>query len=351
MRLNTLDPSNPACMKVAVYYRNDDIRIEERPVPEISDAEILVRMKACGICGTDVMEWYRIKKAPCVLGHEMAGEIVKAGKNVEGFREGDRVFVSHHVPCYKCHYCLQGNYTACDSLHKGNYDPGGFAEYIRVPGANVMHGTFVIPESLTYEEAAMIEPLACALAGQNLLGLKRGQTVLIIGAGISGLLHIQVAKMRDLKVVATDINDYRLKRAVDFGADSAIDAGRYSADVLKNLNDSRLADSVIVCAAAQQAIHDALSSVARKGKILFFAVPDSDINIPSVRFWRDEISLYFSYGAAPQDLQAAIEMIRDDPDSIKKMITHRITLSEIQQGFNLVSEAKDSLKVVIVPDI
>ena len=132
-------------MKVAVYYRNDDIRIEDRPIPTISDHEILVKMKACGICGTDVMEWYRIKKAPRVLGHEMTGDILDTGKNVEGFQKGDRVFVSHHVPCYTCHHCLQGNYTACEVLHTGNYDPGGFSEFIRIPEANVRHGTFLLP--------------------------------------------------------------------------------------------------------------------------------------------------------------------------------------------------------------
>jgi L-iditol 2-dehydrogenase len=316
-------------MKVAVYYRNDDVRIEERAVPSISDREILVRMKACGICGTDVMEWYRMKKAPCVLGHEMAGEIVKVGRSVEGFIEGNRVFVSHHVPCYKCHYCLQEKYTACESLHKGNYDPGGFAEYIRIPEENVKHGTFMLPESLTYEEASMIEPLACAIAGQSQLELKEGQTALIMGSGISGLLHVTLARRKGAKVISTDINDYRLNKASEFGADFVVDARHYSTDKLKSVNDSRLADVVIVCAAAKQAIENAISSVDRKGKILFFAVPDFDTNIPSVRFWRNEISLHFSYGASPDDLRAAIKFIQDDTESIK---------------------AKDSLKVVIVPD-
>jgi len=338
-------------MKVAVYYRNDDIRIEERPIPSISDGEILVKMKACGICGTDVMEWYRIKKAPRVLGHEMAGEIVKVGRNVKGFIIGDRVFVSHHVPCYKCHHCLQGNYTACESLHKGNYDPGGFAEYVRVPQENVKYGTFVLPESLTYEEAAMIEPLACAIAGQNQLKLREGQTALIIGSGISGLLHIHLAKRKGARVISTDINEYRLNKASKFGADFVIDAREYSADKLKNVNANRLADAVIVCAAAKQAIDNAISSVDRKGEILFFAVPDFDINIPTVRFWRDEISLRFSYGAAPEELRMAIELIQSDAESMRKMITNRVTLSDIQQGFKLVSEARDSLKVVVVPDI
>ncbi|MDP2753471.1 MAG: alcohol dehydrogenase catalytic domain-containing protein, partial [Nitrospirota bacterium] len=181
-------------MKVAVYYSNDDIRIEERPKPSISSGEILVEMKASGICGTDVMQWYRIKKAPRVLGHEMAGEIFAIGSNVEGFKKGDRVFVSHHVPCYKCHYCVQGKFTACESLHTGNYDPGGFSEFIRIPEENVRYGTFLLPERVTFEDAAMIEPLGCVIAGQNQLGLKEGQTVLIIGSGVSGILHIQLTK-------------------------------------------------------------------------------------------------------------------------------------------------------------
>ncbi len=337
-------------MKVAVYYSNDDIRIEERPTPSISDGEILVKMRASGICGTDVMQWYRIKKAPRVLGHEMAGEIVEIGRNVEGFKKGDRVFVSHHVPCYKCHYCVQEKFTACESLHTGNYDPGGFSEFIRVPEENVRYGTFLLPERVTFEDAAMIEPLGCVIAGQNQLGLKEGQTVLIIGSGVSGILHIQLAKIRKAKVIATDINRYRLDKAVEFGADHVIDASKYSVDELKRINDNRLADVVIVCAAAKQAIDNALSSVDRKGKILFFAVPETDISIPSQRFWRDEITVTFSYGASPDDLQEAIKLIDSGIVNVIKMITHRIPLSDIGQGFKLASEAKDSLKVVVVPD-
>lgn len=286
-------------MKVAVYYSNDDIRIEERPTPSISDGEILVKMRASGICGTDVMQWYRIKKAPRVLGHEMAGAIFAIGSNVEGFKKGDRVFVSHHVPCYKCHYCVQGKFTACESLHTGNYDPGGFSEFIRVPEENVRYGTFLLPERVTFEDAAMIEPLGCVIAGQNQLGLKEGQTVLIIGSGVSGILHIQLTKIKKAKVIATDINEYRLNKALEFGADYVINASKYSIDELKRINDNRLADVVIVCAAAKQAIDNALSSVDRKGKILFFAVPETDISIPSQRFWRDEITVTFSYGASP----------------------------------------------------
>lgn len=337
-------------MKAAVYYSNDDIRIEELPEPVISGKEILVRMKASGICGTDVMQWYRIKKAPRILGHEMAGEIAAVGKNVKGLKKGDRVFVSHHVPCYKCHHCNQGNYTACESLHTGNYDPGGFAEFIRVPEQNVKYGTFLLPDKITYEDAAMIEPLACVIAGQNQLNLNNKQTVLIIGSGISGLLHIQMAKQKAARVIATDINDYRLNKAMEFGADHAINANEYSLKKLKSINDGNPADVVIVCASAKKAVRDAVSSAGRKGIILFFAVPKDKITFPSLKFWRDEITVIFSYGASPYDIKKALNLIEKKKVDIRKMITHRIPLSEIKKGFKIVSDAKNSLKVVIVPD-
>ncbi|MEW6419035.1 MAG: alcohol dehydrogenase catalytic domain-containing protein [Nitrospirota bacterium] len=337
-------------MKVAVYYSNDDIRIEGRPKPRISSGEILVKMKASGICGTDVMQWYRIKKAPRVLGHEMSGEIVALGKGVENFKKGDRVFVSHHVPCYRCHHCIQGNYTACEYLHSGNYDPGGFSEFIRVPEENMRYGTFLLPEGVTFEDATMIEPLGCVIAGQNQLGLKKDQTVLIIGSGVSGILHIQLAKVKQARVVATDINEYKLNKALEFGVDTIINANTYSVDELKRVNNNRLVDIVIVCAAARKAVEDALSSVDRKGKILFFAVPEQDIPIPSVRFWRDEITVTFSYGASPDDIRKAISLIKNRRVNVKGMITHRVPLSDIRKGFQLASEAKTSLKVVVVSD-
>ncbi|MEW6571092.1 MAG: alcohol dehydrogenase catalytic domain-containing protein [Nitrospirota bacterium] len=336
-------------MKVAVYYSNDDIRIEERQKPTISNQEILVKMKACGICGTDIMEWYRIKKAPRFLGHEMAGEIFEIGSKIERLRKGDRVFVSHHVPCYKCYYCLQGKYTACELMHTGNYDPGGFSEYIRIPADNVRYGTFLLPDSITYEDATMIEPLGCAIAGQNQLGLQEGHTVLIIGSGVAGILQVQLAKIKKAKIIAMDINENRLNMAKEFGAHHVIDAKKYSVDDLKSINDSRLADIVIVCAPATKAVDNALLSIDRKGKILFFAVHQTDIIIPSLRYWRDEIIITFSYGASPHDLQEAIELIDIGRINVRKMVTNKVPLSDIQQGFKLATEA-NSLKVVIVPD-
>ncbi len=336
-------------MKVAIYYNNNDIRIEEHPIPTISPGEILVKMEACGICGTDTMEWYRIKKAPRVLGHEMAGEIVDVGEDAGGFKKGDRVFVSHHVPCYQCHYCLAGNYTACELLHTGNYEPGGFSEFIRIPAENVKYGTFLLSPEMTYSDAAMIEPLGCVVRGQRVAGLNKNHSVLIIGSGISGLLHIQLAKLKGARVIATDINEYRLRKAMEFGADHVIDANKYSVEELRKVNDGRLADIVVVCAGAEKAVSDAFSSIDRNGKILFFAIPNADMALPYEKFWRDEVTITFSYGAAPEDLKGALELISKGKINIREMVTHKIPLSEIAKGFKLALSGKDSLKVVVVP--
>jgi len=325
-------------MKTAVYYNNNDIRIEERPKPEIKDGELLVKVRASGICGTDLMEWYRIKKAPRVLGHEMAGEIV--GSRSDKFEIGQRVFVSHHVPCNQCKYCLSGNHTACETLHKGNYDPGGFSEFVRVPEINVEKGTYVLPENVSYEEATMIEPLACVVRAQRIIGISEGQTVLVMGSGVSGLLNIQLAKLKEARVIATDINEYRLKMAKDFGADEVFNAN-------KDLDIK--ADRIIMCTGAMPAFEAAFRYIDRKGIIMLFAIPNKNILIPVEEFWRNELALVSSYGAAPVDLEEALELIKDGKINVKDMITDRVRLEDIQRGFKIAGEARDSLKVIVVP--
>ncbi|MCZ7384571.1 MAG: alcohol dehydrogenase catalytic domain-containing protein [Candidatus Methanoperedens sp.] len=326
-------------MKTAVYYNNNDIRIEDRPKPEIKKGEILVKVKASGICGTDLMEWYRIKKAPRVLGHEMAGEIIesKSGK----FKIGQRVFVSHHVPCNECKYCLAGNHTACETLHKGNYDPGGFSEFVRIPEINVEQGTYILPDNVSYEEGTMIEPLACVVRAQRIIGVSEGQTVLVMGSGISGLLNIRMAKLRKAKVIATDINEYRLKMAKECGADEVFNANE-ELDIK--------ADRIVMCTGAMPAFEAAFRYIDRKGIIMLFAIPNKNLPIPVEDFWRNELALVSSYGAAPVDLEEAFGLIKDGKINVKDMITHRVKLADIQKGFRIAGEAKDSLKVVVVPD-
>jgi L-iditol 2-dehydrogenase len=339
-------------MRVAMYYNNKDIRVEEIPTPQIGQGEILLKSLACGICGSDVMEWYRAHKAPLVLGHEATGEIVEIGENVKRFKKGDRVFVSHHVPCNTCHYCLNGNHTVCDSLRSTNFDPGGFAEYVRVPEINVDRGVFVLPDNMSLEDGTFIEPLACVVRGQRLARIEPGQTVVIIGSGMSGLLHILLARSLGAgKIIATDINEYRMEMARKFGADSVISAHDDLPSHLLKLNSNRLADRVIVTAGADSALNSALQSVDRGGTILFFAPggPETNLSVPFNDFWKNCITLMPTYGASPLDIEVAIELISSQRVPVKEMITHRLGLAETEQGFKLVNEAQESIKVVIEP--
>jgi len=339
-------------MRVAMYYSNNDIRLEEMPVPKIGPGEIRVKVIASGICGSDVLEWYRIKKAPRVLGHEIAGEIVEVGKGVERFKRGDRVFVSHHVPCNTCWYCLHGNHTVCETLHTTNFDPGGFAEYIRVPRINVDRGTFVLPDEVSFEEGAFIEPLACVIRGQRVAQFRAGQTVVIMGSGISGMLHLMLARATGAgRIITTDISEFRLNKALEFGADAVIDAKEDVPARVRALNDSRPADLVIVCTGALSAFKQALQSVDRGGTVLCFATidPGVELPIPLNDFWRNGITVLPSYANSPYDAQVAIQLLRARRLPVQEMITHRLGLAEAGLGFKLMAGGKDSLKVIIEP--
>ena len=340
-------------MRVAMYYSNNDVRVEEMPTPQIGRGELLVRVEASGICGSDVMEWYRIDRAPLVLGHEIAGEVVAVGEGVDRYKEGDRITVAHHVPCNTCHYCLSGHHTVCDTLRQTNFDPGGFAEYVRLPAINVDRGVFLLPEEVSFEDATFTEPVACVLRGQRMARLQLGQSVLVIGSGIAGLLHVQLAcALGAGHVVATDIAHYRLEAARRFGADAAFHADEDVPARLRQSNDGRLADLVIVCTGAMPAIAQALESVERGGTVLFFAPTEPGVTIPiSVNdlFFRNDITLTTSYAGSPADYTAALELIRSRRMPVGEMITHRLSLAEAGLGFQLVAQARESIKVIIEP--
>ncbi len=340
-------------MRVAMYYNNRDVRLEEVPTPQIGPGELLVKVLASGVCGSDVMEWYRIKKAPRVLGHEIAGEIVKIGSGIDRYKIGDRVFVSHHVPCNTCQYCLNGFHTLCDTLRKTNFDPGGFAEYLRIPRINVDQGVFVLPDKISFEDGVFIEPLACVLRGQRIARLRPGQSVFVIGSGISGVLHIALARASGARwIIASDVDEYRLKAAKKFGADETILAKDVNPLEIREINQGRLADLVIVCAGAISAYIQALQSVDRGGTVLCFAPLEPGLNFvfPFFDFWNDGISLLSTYGGSPFDITTAIDLIRAQRLPLREMITHRLPLKEIGLGFQLVAEAKDSIKVIIEPN-
>jgi L-iditol 2-dehydrogenase len=339
-------------MRVAVYYKNSDVRLQERPIPKIGPGEMLVKIQASGICGSDVLEWYRIKKAPIVLGHEVAGDVVEVGEGVTKYKVGDRVAVSHHVPCNTCRYCLAGNHTVCETLHTTNFDPGGFSEYVRVPKLNVDRGVFLLPPEVSYEDGSFMEPLGCVLRGQRVARLMPGQTVLVLGSGISGLLHIMTAKAFGAgRIIATDVSPYRLNAAKEMGAEAIINAKEDVPKRLKELNDGRLADLVIVCTGAMPAFEQALKSVDRGGTLMYFATtgPGETLPVPINDYWRNGITLLPSYGNAPYDGEVAISLIRSGRVPVNKLITHRLGLAETPKGFQLVAGSGESIKVIIEP--
>ena len=340
-------------MRVAMYYNNKDIRVEKIPTPEIGPGELLVRIEASGICGSDVMEWYRIKKAPLVLGHEIAGEVAEVGQGIDRYKKGDRVVASHHVPCNSCRFCLRGHHTVCDTLRSTHFDPGGFAEYVRLPVINVDRGVYLIPDGVSFEEASFAEPLACVLRAQRIAGIGPGDTVMVMGSGIAGLLHIQLAcAMGAGRVLATDVSETRMAAAKKFGADIVINAAEDVLSELRRANDGQLADKVLVCTGARSANLQALALVERGGTVLFFAPTDPGVTIPvSINdlFFRNDITLTTSYAGSPADHVTALELIRAHRVRVGEMITHRLSLEETSKGFQLVAEAQDSIKVIIEP--
>ncbi len=337
----------------AMYFNNKDIRIIDMPKPNIGEDEFLMKVMASGICGSDVTEWYRVPKAPLILGHEATGVVEKAGSKVQNVHVGDRVFVSHHVPCNQCRYCLKEHQTACETLHTTNYYPGGFAQYVRVPKINVEQGTYKLPDDMTFEEGTFIEPLACVVRGQRLAEVENNDTMLIIGAGLTGLLHVKLAKLKNVsRIFATDINPYRLALARRFGAKHVMDARENVSDQLKEANDGRPADKVIVCTGAPQAAQTAFGCVDKDGTILFFAVPDPSVKVPLpiTQFWRNEITLKTSYGAAPVDLNESFDLLAQKKIAVEEMITHRLSICDAAEGFRLTAEADNSLKVILKPN-
>ncbi len=339
-------------MKVAMYYNNNDVRLEEMPVPEISEGEILIKVIASGVCGSDVMEWYRIKKAPLVLGHETTGTVEKIGRGIKGFKKGDRVFVTHHVPCYKCHHCRRGEETNCNLLHTTKYYPGGFSQYLRLPKINIQnYGIFKLPKEISFEEGSFIEPLGCVVRAQKKIGIKKGDSVLVIGTGVSGILHIQVAKANGVaKIFGTARSEHHLNSAKKFGA-IPINANYNVSEKIRSMNNGKLADVVIVCAANQSAYEQAINSVSNGGTILFYAPADPgvNLNLDMNEIWKKGVKILSSYAAAKDDLKKAIDLIRTKKVNVKDMITHRFPLKDVQKGFQLTAHPHNSLKVIIEP--
>jgi L-iditol 2-dehydrogenase len=342
----------PSVNRVAIYHSNRDIRLGSQPMPAVGPGELLLEVHASGICGSDVMEWYRRPRAPTVLGHEVAGAVVAVGERADGFSVGDRIVATHHVPCGECRYCRRGHETACDMLRHSAFDPGGFAAYVRLPAENVQRGVLRLPPHVSDDVGSMVEPLGCVLRAQRKAGLSRGESLLVIGAGVSGSLHILGAKSKGASpILATDVQPQRRRFAQGLGADHVFDAAD---DVARLIHGElgRGVDHVVVCTGARAAIATALASVDHGGTVSFFAPmgPGECYPLPFDNvFWQRGVRLTSSYGAAPQDLRDALELVSGGYLDFTRLITHRLPLSQIQAGFELMIAGGDSMKIIVDP--
>ena len=339
----------PEKMRSGLYFGHDDVRVVERPVPGIGANEVLASVMACGICGSDTMRWYREPQTRKLgtginTGHEIAGQIVQVGANVSHLRSGQRVIITHHFPCLECGACRSGNETACPAMHKKHIDPGGFAQFVRVLESGIQLGVYPLPDSMTYEEGSFVEPLGCVVRSIRKTAPFEGQSVLVLGSGLAGLLHIRMARaFGAASICAVDMNRQRLDAAGESGAGDL----RLATDPLPK------SDKIYVCTGAPSAALQALDLVNPGGQVMFFAAdgPDKELAIPLTRYWTSQPSILFSYGAAPRDMQEALDLIAAGRVKVADLVTHRFPLEKIGEAFDLFDNPRDtSLKIIIQPN-
>ncbi len=348
-------------MKAAVYYANNDVRIEDVEDVSVGSGEIKVRIMACGVCGSDVMEWYRIRRAGRpggigAFGHECTGIIEEVGSGVDPkWNVGDRVVVTHHVPCNTCNACIRGHTTACDTLQRTKFKNGfgAFAKYVVLPEINVDRGILHLPDSVSFDDGTFVEPLGSVVRGQQRAPTSDGRSVLIIGAGITGLLHLQAARLNGAGFIAvSNPSPDRLKIARKFGADAAISAMEDVPGKFKELNDGLGADTVIMTAPVPVCVKQSLEAVGPGGTILFFAPTNpeiqSEINLWDL--WKKEVTITHSYAADLHNLTTALKWIQHKRVNVTDMITDVFPLQKTAEGFLLTARHREgSLKVVIHP--
>jgi len=340
---------------VIEYHSNDDVRVVELPVPEIGPGELLVQLRACGICASDVMEWYMRPRAPIYPGHEPVGVIAAVGEGVEQFVVGQRVFLHHHVPCLVCHYCRRGSFSQCATFRATRLDPGGLAEYIRVPALNVQLDVLLLPGNLSFEAATLIEPLACCIRGIDRASIQPGDSVLVLGAGSNGLMLGQLAQQRGaIRVIIADPIPYRRQRALDAGIDDALDpqAGTLL-EQIRAVNNGRMPDIVLVTPSKTSAMSQGLSLVGPGGTILLFAPPPPDEVLPVLpnQLFFQEITLRTSYSAGPYETRQALELLQSGRIRSETVITHRFNLKDAAGAFRLVANPGDAIKAVIMHSV
>jgi L-iditol 2-dehydrogenase len=349
----------PATMTAAVYRGVNDVRMETVPVPQIGPGEILVRVHTCGICGTDLKKIATgSHSAPRIFGHETTGVVAATGETVTEFNVGDRVMVFHHIPCGKCYYCRHKVFAQCPTYKKvgatAGYEPsgGGFAEYVRVMEWIVRKGVIRIPDGVSFEQASFIEPINTCLKGIETLGLRDGETVLVIGQGPIGVMLAVLAGRSGVRVITSDLFPQRLTIAKRFGLKQNIDASTCDTiRTVKELTEGRGADAVILAVAGNGLIAPALEATRPGGRVLLFAqTQHGEARIDPAAVCVEEKSLLGSYSASVDLQDESARLVFSGEMELETLISHRFRLNESVEALRLAAHPQpDSMKVVIQP--
>ncbi|MFH1613233.1 MAG: zinc-dependent dehydrogenase [bacterium] len=343
-------------MKAAILENIESLKIIDVKIPYCEKNEILIKVNACAICGTDVKVYHHGHKHivfPRITGHEVSGEIFETGMLVKDFKKGDSVAIAPALPCGECRYCREGMMSMCDNLTAiGYHYDGGFAEFMLVPEIAIKSGCVnKIPKNISFEEACLAEPLACAINGQELSGVKLGHTVLIMGAGPLGCIHAQLARTKGAtKIIMADISNERLEMAKIAQADFYINISQENLkQKIYEITNERGADVVIVSCASKKAQEQSLEVVAKRGNINFFGgLPktDSIINFDSNLPHYKEFYVVGTHGSAPHHNRLALDLISSNLIKVKDLITHQFPIEKLKDGLDIV-EKGNGLKVII----
>jgi L-iditol 2-dehydrogenase len=344
-------------MRAARLYRWGDVRVEELPVPQPGAGEALIRVDACGVCGTDALGWYVDRKAaagPIVLGHEPVGTVVAVGGGVTAVAPGQRVFVHHHAPCLACPECSRGVWAACATWRRNGLRPGGLAEFAVVAADNLERDTLPLPDDLATDSAVFIEPLAtCLRAVQRQGRLRPSQAVCIVGLGSMGLLLLQVARACGADpVIGTDFLSGRRELAVSLGADLALDpADGTAADAIRAATAGRGADLVIVCPGDARAIQAGIAAAAPGGRVVCFTPmpPATPLALDQSDLYFREITLTQSYSCGPDETRAALRLLRRGAIATEPLVTHRVGLDGVAAALERAKGAPDGIKTIVYP--
>ena len=341
-------------MKAAVVKSNSNIEIKNIENQSVGPGDILVKMCACGICGSDVEKVFGKYGQPSMrLGHEPAGIITQVGQEVSNFVVGDRVFTHHHVACYSddCHECSHGNETMCKKYYESNLEPCGLADEYIVPEWNVKHGGVIkIPDSMSFEEAAMIEPLACCIRAWNKVTYKNNDSAAILGIGPTGIMHAMLAKLYGFgKIFCLDLNEFRLDFAKKFEVITINSGNANALEQIKSETTNQGVDVAIVATSSLNALKDAISLVRKGGTIVMFGVPSKGANIEldMSEVYSKGLTIINSYAASDLDTKDAVDKISNKQINVSQLITHKYNLEECQQAFAHAKSGDNAMKIII----